>query len=160
MEIGAKYWIDHLNLQQHPEGGYYAETYRSKESVRVKDGRTRNLATSIYFLLDKQDKSHFHVLESDELWYFHTGVGVRIHMLSEGSYRQELLGNNLAKGEQLQLLIPKHTIFAAELIDKTTYCLMGCVVAPGFDFADFELVRREELIKKYPDQAELIDDFT
>ena len=156
MHSEALHWIKELKLEAHPEGGFFHEVYRSKERVSTDQGE-RNLSTSIYFLLAGDQKSHFHQLESDELWYFHAGTPVKVHLFEGKSYRQELLG----LGEGLpQLLLPARSVFAAEVVDKTGFCLMGCMVNPGFDFKDFRMVGAEELKKEYPEHTGLIEEFT
>ena len=153
-------WIDQLSMIKHPEGGYYKEIYRSTESMAV-GSKVRNLTTSIYFLLNGYEKSHFHQLRSDELWYFHDGSGCKIHMISiEGNYHTQVLGSKLSSDERPQVIIPQGTIFAAEVVDKNSFTLMGCVVCPGFDFEDFKLFKRAELLDRYPQHKEIIHQFT
>lgn len=122
------------------------------------DRGTRNLSTSIYFLLNREDKSHFHVLSSDEIWYFHDGSDLRIHMLADGRYYTEDIGKE--NSSSLQVLIPARTIFAAEVLDEGSYGLVSCMVSPGFDFDDFRLVDKEELMVDYPELPDLIEKFT
>lgn len=159
--MNAQDWIDELGLAPHPEGGYFKEVYRNPNSIQMTGGEgIRNLATSIYFLLSGNQKSHFHQLKSDELWYFHAGSCVLIHIFEQGEYRQEKLGVNVSQGEALQVLLPRQSIFAAEVLDTDAYVLMGCMVNPGFDFKDFYLLGRAELTQQFPECAELIDRFT
>ncbi len=159
MENLADYWIQQLELEAHPEGGFYKEVYRNPLKVAQTYGE-RNLATSIYFLLDGDQKSHFHQLESDELWYFHAGTSVIIHIFEQGAYHRKILGSDIHKGESLQVLLPARSIFAAEVANKQSYCLLGCMVNPGFDFKDFRLASAEELTKNFPDHRDLIHAFT
>ena len=148
----AQQWIEELNLQAHPEGGFYAETYRSQTTIG-----DRATATSIYFLLRPDDISHFHILDADELWYFHSGTTVRIHMIDgSGNYSSQDLGQ---KGD-LSVLIPANTTFAAEVLSDEGYVLVSCVVTPGFEFSKFHLYQRDELVDKFPSHAELIARFT
>lgn len=155
----AKYWIKKLKLEAHPEGGHYREVYRNPSTIQVMEGGgKRNLATSIYFLLAGKEQSHFHQLESDELWYYHAGGSTRIHIFENELYRSEVLGTDLEAGHSLQVLLPRKSIFAAEVMDKESYTLMGCMVNPGFDFKDFRLVPQAELLAIYPDHQELILD--
>ncbi|XOV94471.1 MAG: cupin domain-containing protein [Bacteroidota bacterium] len=154
----AAYWIDRLKLQTHPEGGYFREVYRSQdEMVHPVHNEKRNLATSIYFLLEGNNISHFHELDSDELWYFHEGSGAIIHVFEEGKYKKHLLSN--AEEGSLQVLLPAGCQFAAEVIDQEGYVLMGCVVVPGFDFKDFRLLNKKEMMHKFPGYEELIGRF-
>ena len=157
-----KYWIDQLKMEANPEGGFYKEVYRNPNSIQImQGGGTRNLATSIYFLLGEGDKSHFHQLTSDELWYYHGGGALDVHIFENGEYRLEKLGNNPEDGESLQVLLPRQSIFAAELsaLSSEDHALIGCMVNPGFDFKDFRLVEKEELLKDYAEYAELVDRF-
>lgn len=157
----AAYWIEKLELEAHPECGYYKEVYRNPSTIQImQGGGTRNLSTSIYFLLEGNQKSHFHQLAADELWYYHTGSAACIHILESGSYRSETIGLNIESGESPQVLLPRQSIFAAELVDKSGFILLGCMVNPGFDFKDFRLVDRAELLPLFPEHQSLIEDFT
>ena len=98
----AKELINNLQLLPHPEGGWYRETYRSDETMTNKNGAQRNVCTAIYFLLEGKDKSHFHRIESDETWFFHSGETLEVLMIEDGELRTVLLGNNLSKGEMPQ----------------------------------------------------------
>lgn len=160
MRREGNYWVNKLKLERHPEGGYFKEVYRAENEISHPGSqKNRNLATSIYYLLEGNDISHFHILKSDELWYFHDGAGAIVHILSNGNYHQKLLGLDVDKGQLPQLLIPANSFFAAEPIDKDSFILMGCMVTPGFDFDDFELADPNTLIKAYPEQRDLIDQF-
>jgi uncharacterized protein len=145
--------IGELGLHAHPEGGYYKEIYRSDETVEVmRKGRlvTRSLFTSIYFLLGEEDKSHFHRIESDEIWYWHTGGTVYIHsFLPGGELKIVALGPPEKIGNHLQVLVPKNTWFAAKPEKGNDFVLVSCSVSPGFDFKDFELAKREDLLETY-----------
>ncbi|MBM7662055.1 putative cupin superfamily sugar epimerase [Bacillus mesophilus] len=150
------YWIEHLELQPHPEGGFYKATFTSIDELSVSD-KKRKLYTSIYFLLRSEDISHFHRLTSDELWYFHGGSSLTIHTIDEqGEYKQIKLGLNLEAGEVPQALVRKNTIFGSSVVDENTFSLVGCMVSPGFDFEDFELFNQEQLLKEYPQHEEII----
>ncbi len=154
----AAYWIERLNLEPHPEGGYFKEVYRSEAQVdHPTHGKERNLTTSIYFLLEGKDLSHFHELESDELWYFHDGAGALIHRFEQGRYVAQKLSPE--EDGALQVIIPAGSQFAAEVINKEDYVLMGCVVSPGFDFEDFRMLSKEEMLRKYPEYKDLIEKF-
>ncbi|MBO3699674.1 cupin domain-containing protein [Roseivirga sp. E12] len=165
MTKDAEYWIEKLNLQAHPEGGYFNETYRSEESVRKsvlpeRYGSSRTFGTSIYFLLTTKSVSNFHRLSSDEIWHYHQGGVAIIHMISKnGELTSSRIGSDLEAGESLQVIIPKGTWFAAEVV-KEVYILVGCTVAPGFEFEDFELADRDSLTSAYPQHQTLIRRFT
>jgi predicted cupin superfamily sugar epimerase len=149
--------IDALGLLPHPEGGFYKETYRSERSL---EGEERNLLTSIYFLLTSENVSRFHRIKSDELWYFHAGSPLIVHTLSERGHVQHHLGLDLSKGQQPFLWIPKDTIFGSIVLEKDSFSLVSCAVAPGFDFRDFELFARDTLMSVYPEHREIVKRLT
>lgn len=164
MNEKAKYYIDKLELKKHPEGGYYKEIYRSAEMFYVDAPQIRNkrnYSTSIYFLLDGKQVSKFHRLKSDELWHFYDGDSVSIYVIdNKGNLTQLKLGRNIENNEMFQAVIKNGNWFAAEVINKKSFALIGCTVSPGFDFSDFEFANREYLINKYPHLQELIIKFT
>lgn len=139
--------IQQLDLLPHPEGGFYKETFRSEETCL--DG-TRNVQTAIYFLLTSENVSHFHRIKSDEIWYFHAGSPLVVHTLTDQGHTQHLVGNDILNGQTPQLLVPKNTIFGSSVLEKDSYSLVSCSVAPGFDFVDFELFTKADLMKDYP----------
>lgn len=144
-----------FDLKPHPEGGYFAETYRSEQTVLTANGE-RNLITSIYFLLTSNDVSKFHVIESDELWFHHEGCDVNIHVLSDGKHEILKLGRT-GDDAYPQQLVEKRKIFGSTLEDTGSYALVSCVVAPGFDFSDFRLCHKEELKQQFPEYSEIIE---
>jgi predicted cupin superfamily sugar epimerase len=160
----SQHWISKLNLLPHPEGGFYSEVYRSeeiipKDSLNSRYNGARATSTSIYFLLNGDDFSAFHKIKSDELWHFYDGSSVNIILLSNDGVLHELkLGIN--ENESPQIVIPKGTWFAAHLIERESFSLIGCTVSPGFDFDDFELAKREELFKSFPEHKKIIEQFT
>lgn len=149
--------IEMLGLSAHPEGGFYKETYRSELTLECQE---RNLLTSIYFLLSAENASHFHRIQSDELWYFHTGSPLTVHTLSELGHKQHHLGLDVSKGQQPFLWIPKGTIFGSCISEENGFSLVSCAVAPGFDFRDFELFERETLLSAYPEHKEIVERLT
>jgi predicted cupin superfamily sugar epimerase len=161
----AAYWIDHLDLKPHPEGGFYKESYRATENIPVAalPGRfkgTRSFSTAIYFLLRTQDKSLFHRIKSDELWHFHAGSTLAIYVLSETGLTVHKLGSRLEEGDTLQVVVPANTWFGAKVIDGNAYTLAGCTVAPGFDFQDFEMATTSQLLNDFPKHHEIIRQLT
>lgn len=156
----AKELIQKLELLRHPEGGWYRETYRSAETMTNKKGEKRNVCTAIYFLLEGKGKSHFHHIQSDETWFFHSGEPLEIVMIVAGKLQSIILGNNILKGEIPQFTVPAQTWFAARIKSATGYSLVSCTVAPGFDFTDFELAERGKLMKEFSELAEIIREFT
>ncbi len=148
-------------MTPHPEGGYYASSYRSEEeltdgSIREQFSGHRPLWTSIYFLLEEHQVSHFHELKSDEMWYFHDGSPLTIYMiLQDGTLRKESLGLDVTKGQKPQVLVPKGAIFGSAK-ESEGFSLVGCMVSPGFDFEDFTLFTREELLTRYREYKDII----
>jgi hypothetical protein len=166
MNKSAKYYISKLQLLPHPEGGYYREVYRSDDVIeagylpkRYKTKRTSS--TSIYFLLEGEQVSRLHKLNSDEIWHYYDGCPARIYNIDEkGELTEVTIGRNLEQGESLQVLIKRNTWFGAELKDKTSFCIVGCTVSPGFEFDDLELADRKKLLKLYPFHEEIIKKLT
>jgi len=155
-----------LNLTPHPEGGYYRETYRSSGTIPESSLPSgikgeRSYSTAIYFLLTSENFSAFHKIKQDEIWHFHEGSSLEIHIISgNGNYSKAVLGLNLSKGEAPQVIIPAGNWFAANVIEENSYSLVGCTVSPGFDFNDFELADKNKLLAKFPRFSEIITKFT
>ena len=163
--MNAKDWIDALSLSAHPEGGYYRETYRAEQRVSVlgEVSVERTACTFIYFLLEGQQLSRFHRVRFDEMWHFCTGSSLTIHVLEEASgYQKYHLGLHESENKEtiFQLVVRAGLWFAVEVDDKASYSLVGCTVAPSFEFEDFELAEKEKLYKLFPSQKELIERFT
>ena len=157
--------ITGLGLTEHPEGGYFKETYRSQRSSSAALGRdikvSRNLATSIYFLFPSDEVSCWHRLRSDEIWYFHCGAPLTVYLIDPaGTLTEFRLGLDLANGELPQVVIPAGSIFGARVNQPESFTLVGCVVAPGFDFADFELLDPEQLLVAHPEHEAVIKSLT
>lgn len=155
----AEYFIKHLNLLPHPEGGYYRQTCQSDENVSFDrfDG-SRLLWTSIYFLLRDGEISHFHRLLSDELWYYHGGSALSIYIIdADGKLRIRQLGLNVESGEEPQILVPRGTIFGSKM-NLLGFSLVGCMVSPGFDFHDFEMLKKADMLRDYPEYGEIIEE--
>jgi hypothetical protein len=151
----AQYWIRHLGLRAHPEGGYYRESYRAAEQLQPGqlpprfDG-PRAVSTAIYFLLEGQQRSLLHRLRSDEVWHFYAGDPLVLYLFEAGgNLRRITLGTDLAAGQALQAVVPAGTWFGAALLEGGAYALTGCTVAPGFDFADLELADRRALMAEF-----------
>lgn len=164
MKQSAQSLISSLQLIKHPEGGYYRELYRSPENIplAVLDKRysvDRSVVTSIHFLLESHDKSRYHRLLSDEFWFFHAGNPVEIFFLTEEQGLTSHVLGPLPLAQQL--LIPKNTWFAAQpLSAQDDFCLVSCVVAPGFHFDDFELAESAALIANFPSYEAHITAYT
>jgi len=156
----ARELIARLGLQPHPERGYYVETYRSPLAVdgaagRLPHGAPRSASTAIYFLVTRAQPTTFlHRLRSDEVFHLYEGGPLDVLLLREGEPGEVArLGRAVSAGERPQLVIPAGTWFAVELAPGATHSLFGCTVAPGFDFADFELAQGPELARRFPAHA-------
>ena len=154
--------VTSLKLLPHPEGGHYRETYRASGVIDVQalpDGFAgpRNISTAILYLLEAGDFSAFHRIRSDEVWHFHLGGTLLIHEIdSSGRLTTTRLGHDVAGGEQLQHVVPAGHWFAAQPAPSTPYSLVGCTVAPGFAFDDFEMADPAALAAQWPAHADLI----
>jgi uncharacterized protein len=166
MSLTAHYWIEKLQLQKHPEGGYFKESYRASETIPVNGlpnrfKGERCYCTGIYFLLTEKEFSAFHRIQADEMWHFYKGTPLEIYIIQpEGTLKTIRLGSNAEKGEQFQAVIPAGHWFASKVLDEDGYSLVGCTVSPGFDFEDFELAKRAELAVEYPQYSHLITELT
>ena len=156
--------IETLGLVRHPEGGWYAETYRNAEMVQVLPDRyhgPRSLGTAIYFLLEGDDFSAMHRLASDEVYHFYLGDPVEMLLLHpDGRGEMVILGPGLDQGEHPQAIVPAGVWQGFCLREGGRFALLGTTVAPGFDFADFELGRREELTRTHRAWSEHIGRLT
>jgi predicted cupin superfamily sugar epimerase len=153
----AAYWIKHLNLQPHPEGGYYKEVFRSQQQVlRVGEDVPKQACTSIYYLLEGDDFSGFHRITSDELWYFHKGSPLLIHIIDKnGNYMAHELSD--AETGSLSLAAEAGLWFASSIPSGEGFALVSCAVAPGFEFSEFEMAVREEMVTVYPQHSALLN---
>lgn len=157
--------INLLKLVKHPEGGWYCETYRSEDVIQAaalpdRFSGDRPVCTAIYFLLQSGDISALHRIKSDEMWHFYSGEPLIVHVLTpQGGYYQLSLGSNIIAGESFQCVVPADCWFGAE-VSGVGYSLVGCTVAPGFDFADFEMGDRDDLLKEFPNHKEIVQRFT
>ena len=162
----AEYWIEKLALQRHPEGGFFRETYRAElqigaESLPVQFKGSRAVSTGIYFLLQRDDFSAFHRLRSDEMWHFYVGSGLLVHVIdAAGKYSTVRLGDDPEAGEVFQTVVTAGCWFGSEVRDQSGYGLVGCTVAPGFTFEDFEMGKRAELLRNYPAHRGIIERLT
>ncbi|MCF2489603.1 cupin domain-containing protein [Dyadobacter sp. CY347] len=163
----AHYWIEKYALLPHPEGGYYAETYRAAETIPLQAlpkrfTGERSFSTGIYFLLESHNFSAFHRIQSDEMWHFYAGDALDVFVINEE--RREIqvikLGNNPENGETFQAVVPAGAWFASRPAKGSAYALVGCTVAPGFDFADFEMAERAALQMQFPEFEQIIQELT
>lgn len=152
--------ITRLGLQRHPEGGYFAETFRSWQMLTLPDGRERAASTAIYYLLPFGVCSAWHRVSSDELWHFYGGAPLRLATIdAEGRFDEVLLGHDLAQG-QLPQHVVRANVWQAARPERVEWSLLGCTVAPGFDFADFEMPDRTAIQTLFPQHRERILEFT
>ncbi|MFZ0859694.1 MAG: cupin domain-containing protein [Candidatus Sulfotelmatobacter sp.] len=162
----ARYWIEKLRLDPHPEGGYFRQTYKAdlllpKAALPAGFSGARAVSTAIYFLLEGEGFSAFHRLRSDEIWHFYAGQPLLVHAIDpEGNYSRILLGSDPGAGQVLQAVVRAGCWFASHVADWKSFAVVGCTVAPGFEFEDFELGKREELVARYPQHRELIERLT
>jgi hypothetical protein len=157
----ARYFIEKLRLDPHPEGGYYRQTYNSEllipQDTLPGHSGPRAASTAIYFLLEAKNFSAFHRLRSDELWHFYAGSPLLVHVIDPaGACSSLLLGNDPDAGHVFQAAVPAGNWFASHVADWNSWALVGCTVAPGFDFADFEIGKRADLIRKHPEHETII----
>jgi predicted cupin superfamily sugar epimerase len=166
MKRDAQYWIEKLGLERHPEGGYFRQTYKAdlvlaRESLPDEFGGARAASTAIYFLLEGENFSTFHRLRSDELWHFYFGEALVVHVMDQdGSHSEIVMGSDAEAGEVFQAVVKAGCWFASCVRDSRGFALVGCTVAPGFEFEDFEMAKREELVRKFPRHRELIERLT
>jgi predicted cupin superfamily sugar epimerase len=152
-----------LGLEAHPvEGGSFRRTYESRERIATPHGE-RFASTAIYYLLEPGTFSEMHVLKVDELYHFYLGAPVEMLQLwPDGSTRVVKLGQNLEAGEHVQLLVPAGVWQGTRLLDEKpgSFALMGCTLTPGFDFEDYTSAGADELIVRWPGEAERIRKLT
>ncbi len=125
--------IVRLELKPHPEGGHYRETFRDTRT----DANGRSRSTAIYFLLARGERSHWHRIDAAEIWHYYAGSALTLQIADDGGQRNVRLGPDLAAGERPQAAVPALAWQPAE--SSGDWTLVGCTVAPGFDFAQFEL---------------------
>ena len=158
--------IKRYQMMRHPEGGYYAEFYRSSGTISgnelssTHDG-PRSFMTSIFFMLTSGEISRLHRLRSDEIWYFHCGASVTVHIITPGGrYKTKFLGSFSDSRACHQVVVKAGSWFGATIDSPDSVALVGCAVAPGFDFADFELADRTALAKQFPQHKAVIERLT
>ena len=155
-----------LKLEKHPEGGYFKETYSSKDIIKVPErykGKTRVSSTHIYYLLSGENFSAWHRVKSDEIWHFYAGRPINLYIIDNNIKNINIitLGNPLSNLDTtFQYCVEQGQWFAAQPVEREGYSLVGCTVSPGFDFRDWELADRKNLLDKYPQHEELVRKFT
>jgi uncharacterized protein len=139
--------ISQYQLIPHPEGGYFRETYRARATL---PGTGRSLSTAIYYLLPEGQRSLLHRIGADEVWHFYLGDPLLvIELQPEGPAKVTRLGRDPGKGELLQHVVPAGTWFGSMPAPGSKFSFVGCTVAPGFEFSDFELGEREALLTQF-----------
>ena len=153
--------IETLQLEPHPEGGFYREMHRARSLVKEANGSTTNAYSSIYYLLSGKDFSAWHRIQSDETWFFHLGCDIAIHYFgAQNALNTVQIG---LESMQFQVTIPAGTWFAAKPVRADAFCLVSCVVGPAFTFTEFEMGKRQSLLDAFGTTAlhkEAIEFFT
>lgn len=158
--------IKTFDLQPHPEGGYFKETYRSEKTIETnlidkQFPSGRNYSTAIYFLIEKDNFSAFHRIKSDEVWHFYEGDALEVIEIDlKGNLIRTEVGRNIKAGQIFQYMVKAGHWFGSRVLKDGEFSFVGCTVAPGFDFSDFDLTRREELINLFPQHKEIILELT
>lgn len=170
MTMDARFYINALQLLPHPEGGFYRETYRSTSQVTVqpgagpdaqRDAAMRSSSTGIYFLLEQDNFSAFHKIASDEMWHFYAGQALEVlELRASGELIHTRLGADVLHGEVHQHVVRANTWFASRVCAGGSFAVVGCTVAPGFDFADFCLADRAALTQQFPGHEHVIAELT
>jgi predicted cupin superfamily sugar epimerase len=158
--VTSSAWIRRLQLRPHPEGGHYREVYRSRDVIPPgalpRFTGARAAATSIYYLLESGACSALHRIRSDEIWHHIDGAPLLLHRFTpDGRHTGVRLGRS-APEDVLHHVVPGGDWFGAEVVEPGGWALLGCTVAPGFDFEDFELGRREALLAQFPEHRDLV----
>ncbi|QKZ11734.1 cupin domain-containing protein [Spirosoma sp. KUDC1026] len=162
----SQFYVDSLSMQPHPEGGYFAETYRSGETVTASALPSRFMgdrvfSTAIYFLLESHHVSALHRIQADEVWHFYAGGPLDVFVIAPaGNLSVIHLGPDLTNGQVFQAVVPAGCWFGSKPAPGTPFSLVGCTVAPGFDFADFELADRATLLAQFPQHQLVIEQLT
>lgn len=155
--------VQKYTMLPHPEGGFYKETYRCTQTIPQqilsrKFSGERNISTAIYFLLEQGNFSAFHKIKSDECWHFYAGSAMNVYVIHINGHLETIkLGNDITQAQTFQHVVPSGCWFASEPATGSAFSFVGCTVAPGFDFDDFELAKAAELIKVYPQHKNIIN---
>ncbi len=162
--MGFEEYVEALELLPHPEGGWYREVYRSVDRHPFGDGgfpSGRNYCTAIYFMISQGNFSAFHRIKSDETWHFYAGDALEVIEIDEvGNLKKTLVGNDITSGNVFQYTVPAGVWFASRVSEGGGFSLVGCTVAPGFDFRDFEMAKREKLSMDFPGLISIITELT
>jgi len=166
-QVTQAFLIEKYKMQPHPEGGYYVESFRSDQEILVNNNQTRKASTAIYFLINKTSVSRMHRIKSDEIWHFYMGKSMSVIELDKasGGFKRTILGSDIMNGEVVQYTVKAGTWFGSHPnlegdTDEDAFSFVGCTVAPGFEFADFELGSKKELLEEYPNATDMINKLT
>ncbi len=154
--------VDFFKMTRHPEGGAFVENYRSDLEISAPGfAGPRRACTGIYFLLGAGEFSAFHRIRSDEMWHFYLGGPLRVVEIDRaGRLNETTLGREIQQGEVLSYVVKAGHWFASYPAPGSDFSLVGCTVAPGFDFQDFELADRPDLARRFPGHAAIIAKLT
>lgn len=158
--MSAQTYIQKFDMAPHPEGGYFKEIYRSDENIShhslpARFSGARSFSTAIYFLLEQGDKSHLHRIQSDEMWHFYAGDPLEIIQISPDGVLERVILENKT---HFTHIVPAGYWFGSR--SQGAFSLVGCTVAPGFDFADFEMAKKADLSKQYPQHKKIIGEMS
>jgi uncharacterized protein len=152
-----EFWIKRLCLTEHPEGGYYRYEFSSGVLRKTSKGRERKEYSGIYFLVTNDSPSRFHRMRSDEIWHYHIGDPLTMHVIDAlGRYRQICIGPNIDHGQMLSAVMRAGWIFGAS-VDSGDFTLVSCTAVPGFDESDYKLFTQSELIEKFPKYKNIVE---
>ncbi|MCD8498378.1 MAG: cupin domain-containing protein [Alphaproteobacteria bacterium] len=156
--MDAEALIKKFDLMPHPEGGFFRETYRADLSAGFEGfNGPRSASTGIYFLLPSGTRSCLHRIKSDEMWHFYLGGPMHLVEIGEdGALKETILGSDIAAGEVVQHVVPAGVWFGGAPLEGSSFSFVGCTVAPGFDFQDFEMGRQADLLSRFPEHAQYI----
>jgi predicted cupin superfamily sugar epimerase len=154
-------FISRFDMLPHPEGGWYKENYRSEEIIQSsalpeRFGGDRNFSTAIYFLLEQGNFSGFHRIKSDECWHFYSGGALLVHIIHPNGKAETIRLSAEMNNPCFQYVVPANAWFASEPAPESEFCFVGCTVAPGFDFKDFELAKSASLCEMFPQHESMI----
>jgi predicted cupin superfamily sugar epimerase len=162
MALTSQFLIHRYSMQPHREGGWYHQHYKSREIIRAaalpeRFGGDRFFSTAIYFLLEEGDFSSFHRIKSDECWHFYAGGPLELFIILDGGQLEKIeMGADIERVQSFQYVVPANCLFASAPAPGSQFSLVGCTVAPGFEFADFELADALQLSAIYPQHAVMI----
>lgn len=158
----AEYWVKKLAMEEHPEGGYFVQTFKSDRQFALPGYEgPRSACTAIYYLLESGQFSAFHRMKSDEIWHFYAGGPLALYIIdSSGNLKKVVMGRDPGNAQVFQATVKAGSWFAASVVGPRSYSLVGCIVAPGFEYQDWELGNRNDLASRYPRHRRIIKKYT